>query len=105
MMLGTGGPGGYSPGHTHANAFIYATVLEWAIRSQINDASVTTYEAGRGWSELPGDRPPGQRQCQPDKAGQAPRGVRGGHERDGTDDPFRELRSKSWRQPLERPTP
>ena len=28
-----------------------------------------------------------------DEAGQAPRGVRGGHERDGADDPVRELRS------------
>ena len=40
------GPGGYSPGHTHAkSAFIYATVLEGAIRSQVNDGT-----------ELPGDR-------------------------------------------------
>src|ERR1700758_3869506 len=32
------GPGGYSPGHTHAkSAFIYATVLEGAIRSQVNN--------------------------------------------------------------------
>ncbi len=60
------GPGGDSPGHTHAkSAFIYATVLEGAIRSQVNNGPVT----------------------------QAPRGVRGGHERDGTDDPIRELRS------------
>src|SRR5215472_13235153 len=36
------GPGGYSPGHTHAkSAFIYATVLEGAIRSQVNDGPVT----------------------------------------------------------------
>src|SRR5712664_4836494 len=50
------GPDGYSPGHTHPkSAFIYATVLEGAIRSQVNDGPV----------------------------GQAPRGVRGGHERDG----------------------
>src|SRR5438034_6006256 len=56
-------PGGYSPGHTHPkSAFIYATVLEGE-----------------------------QRQCQQDEADQAPRGVRGGHERDGTDDPIREL--------------
>jgi hypothetical protein len=42
------GPGGYSPGHTHPmSAFIYATVLEGAIRSQVNDGPVTTYEAGR----------------------------------------------------------
>ena len=51
------GPGGYSPGHTHAkSAFIYATVLEGAIRSQVNDGPVTTYQAGQSFSELPGDR-------------------------------------------------
>jgi quercetin dioxygenase-like cupin family protein len=51
------GPGGYSPGHTHArSAFIYATVLEGAIRSQVNDGPVMTYEVGQSFSELPGDR-------------------------------------------------
>jgi quercetin dioxygenase-like cupin family protein len=51
------GPGGYSPGHLHPkSAFIYATVLEGAIRSQINDGPATTYKAGRSFSELPGDR-------------------------------------------------
>ena len=51
------GPGGYSPGHTHArSAFIYATVLEGAIRSQVNDGPVTTYQAGQSFSEMPGDR-------------------------------------------------
>src|SRR5689334_11748510 len=51
------GPGGFSPGHTHAkSAFIYATVLEGAIRSQINDGPVTTYKAGQSFSEMPGDR-------------------------------------------------
>lgn len=51
------GPGGYSPGHTHAkSAFIYATVLEGAIRSQINDGPVTVYQAGQSFSEMPGDR-------------------------------------------------
>jgi len=51
------GPGGFSPGHTHAqSAFIYATVLEGAIRSQVNDGPVTTYEAGQSFTELPGDR-------------------------------------------------
>src|ERR1700741_976406 len=50
------GPGGYSPGHPHANsAFIYATVLEGAIRSQVNDGPVTVYKAGQSFSELPGD--------------------------------------------------
>ncbi len=50
-------PGGASPGHTHPkSAFIYATVLEGAILSQVNDGPVTTYEAGQSFSELPGDR-------------------------------------------------
>jgi quercetin dioxygenase-like cupin family protein len=51
------GPGGYSPRHTHPkSAFIYATTLEGAIRSQVNDGPVTTYKAGESFSELPGDR-------------------------------------------------
>src|SRR6185437_241203 len=51
------GPGGYSPAHLHPkSAFIYATVLEGAIRSQVNDGPVTTYKAGQSFSELPGDR-------------------------------------------------
>jgi len=50
-------PGGSSPAHTHPNsAFIYATVLEGAIRSQVNDGPVTTYRAGESFSEFPGDR-------------------------------------------------
>jgi len=51
------GPGGYSPAHTHPkSAFIYATVLDGAIRSQVNDGPVTTYKAGQSFSEMPGDR-------------------------------------------------
>src|SRR6476659_1256738 len=51
------GPGGYSPGHTQpTSAFIYATVLEGAIRRQVNDGPVTTYKAGESWTESPGDR-------------------------------------------------
>jgi quercetin dioxygenase-like cupin family protein len=51
------GPGGSSPSHTHANsAFIYATVLEGAIRSSVNDGPVVTYRAGESFSEMPGDR-------------------------------------------------
>ena len=50
------GPGGYSPGHTHPkSAFIYATVLEGAIKSQVNNGPVTTYTAGQSFSENPGD--------------------------------------------------
>ncbi|GLK83102.1 cupin domain-containing protein [Ancylobacter defluvii] len=51
------GPGGFSAAHTHpSSAFIYATVLEGAIRSQVNDGPVVTYRAGESFSELPGDR-------------------------------------------------
>ena len=51
------GPGGSSPGHTHPkSAFIYATVLEGAIRSQVNNGPVTIYNTGQSFSELPGDR-------------------------------------------------
>jgi quercetin dioxygenase-like cupin family protein len=50
------GPGGYSAAHTHGKAFIYATVLEGSVRSQINDGPVTIYNAGQSWSEVPGDR-------------------------------------------------
>ena len=50
------GPGGYSPSHRHArSAIIYATVLEGAIRSQVNDGPVRIYHAGENWTELPGD--------------------------------------------------
>ncbi len=50
-------PGGSSPAHTHPrSAFIYATVLEGAIRSQVNAGPVVTYKAGESFSELPGDR-------------------------------------------------
>jgi len=50
-------PGGFSEGHTHpTSAFIYATVLEGVIRSQVNDGPVKDYRAGESFSELPGDR-------------------------------------------------
>ena len=51
------GPGGSSVPHTHpASAFIYATVLEGAIVSKVNDGPETVYRAGESWSEQPGDR-------------------------------------------------
>ena len=51
------GPGGTSPAHIHPpSAFIYATVLEGAIRSQVNDGPAVTYHAGESFSENPGDR-------------------------------------------------
>ena len=51
------GPGGYSSAHTHAkSAIIYATVLEGAVKSQINGGPVQTFKAGENFTELPGDR-------------------------------------------------
>src|SRR5947207_14466619 len=51
------GPGGTSSAHTHPkSAFIYATVLEGAIRSSVNDGPVVTYRTGESFSEMPGDR-------------------------------------------------
>ena len=51
------GPGGRSPAHTHPkSAFIYATILEGAIRSSVNDGPVVTYRVGQSFSEMPGDR-------------------------------------------------
>ena len=51
------GPGGTSSAHTHPkSAFIYATILEGAIRSAVNDGPVVTYRAGESFSEMPGDR-------------------------------------------------
>jgi quercetin dioxygenase-like cupin family protein len=50
------GPGAASPSHRHpASAFIYATVLEGEIRSQVNDAPEHTYKTGESWMEVPGD--------------------------------------------------
>lgn len=49
-------PSGASPAHTHPDsAFIYATVLEGAVRSQVNDGPVTVYRAGESFAERPGD--------------------------------------------------
>ena len=41
-------PGGTSAAHTHPHsAFIYATVLEGAIKSQVNDGPITVYTTGQ----------------------------------------------------------
>jgi quercetin dioxygenase-like cupin family protein len=48
-------PGGASPAHTHPDsAFIYATVLEGAIRSSVNGAPERVYSAGENFYEEPG---------------------------------------------------
>ena len=49
-------PGAGSPSHRHPDsAFIYARVLEGAIRSKVNDGPERTYKAGESWTERPGD--------------------------------------------------
>ncbi|APG95629.1 cupin domain-containing protein [Sinorhizobium americanum] len=49
------GPGGGSPAHTHPkSAFIYATVLEGAIRSSVNGSPEKVYRAGENFYEEPG---------------------------------------------------
>jgi quercetin dioxygenase-like cupin family protein len=49
-------PGGSTPAHTHAgSAFIYATVLQGAIRGKINDGPEKVYHAGENFYEMPGD--------------------------------------------------
>jgi quercetin dioxygenase-like cupin family protein len=49
-------PGAGSPSHRHPNsAFIYARVLEGAIRSKVNDEPERTYKVGESWAEKPGD--------------------------------------------------
>ena len=45
-----------SPAHTHPkSAFTYATVLEGAIRTSVNDGPAVVYKAGQNFSEMPGD--------------------------------------------------
>ena len=49
-------PGGSSPAHFHPkSAFIYATVLEGAVRSKVGDAPEKVYKAGENFVEQPGD--------------------------------------------------
>jgi quercetin dioxygenase-like cupin family protein len=49
-------PGAGSPSHRHpTSAFIYARVLEGAIRSKVNDEPERTYQTGQSWTEKPGD--------------------------------------------------
>jgi len=51
------GPGVASVGHVHPrSAFIYATVLEGAIRTSVNDGPAVVYRAGQIFPEMPGDR-------------------------------------------------
>ena len=47
--------GGASPAHTHPkSAFIYATVLEGAVRSSVNGSPEQVYKVGEHFIEEPG---------------------------------------------------
>lgn len=49
------GPGGASPAHNHPkSAFIYATVLEGAVRISVNGSPEQVYKAGENFVEEPG---------------------------------------------------
>ena len=51
------GPGAGSPAHIHPkSAFTYATVLEGAVRTSVNDGPAVVYKAGQNFAEMPGDR-------------------------------------------------
>ena len=51
------GPGVATGAHIHPkSAFTYATVLEGAIRTSVNDGPAVIYRAGQNFSEMPGDR-------------------------------------------------
>ena len=47
-------PGAGAPPHRHGQAFVYAYVLQGAVRSQVDDRPATTYHQGENWFEEPG---------------------------------------------------
>ncbi len=47
-------PGASAAPHRHGRAFVYAYVLEGAVRSQIEGAPAVDYRAGESWTEQPG---------------------------------------------------
>lgn len=47
-------PGAGAPPHRHGQAFVYAYVLQGAVRSQVDDNPATTYRQGENWFENPG---------------------------------------------------
>lgn len=48
-------PGAKSVPHRHGDAFLYAYVLEGAVRSQIEGEPARVYKTGDSWTEKPGD--------------------------------------------------
>ena len=47
-------PGARAVPHRHGKAFVYAYVLEGAVRSKLDDKPVSTYRQGENWVEPPG---------------------------------------------------
>ena len=47
-------PGARAAPHRHGQAFVYAYVLEGAVRSQLEGQPAQTYRAGQSWYEPPG---------------------------------------------------
>ena len=47
-------PGARAVPHRHGNAFVYAYVLEGAVRSQLEGGPMRTYHQGENWIEQPG---------------------------------------------------
>lgn len=47
-------PGAEAGPHRHGQAFVYAHVLQGAVRSQVDDEPSTTYHQGEFWFEQPG---------------------------------------------------
>jgi quercetin dioxygenase-like cupin family protein len=47
-------PGARAVPHRHGEAFVYAYVLEGAVRSQLDDTPASTYRQGENWVEQPG---------------------------------------------------
>jgi len=47
-------PGTHAAPHRHGQAFLYAYVLDGAVRSQLEGQPARTYAVGEGWSEPPG---------------------------------------------------
>ena len=51
------GPGVATGAHIHPkSAFTYATVLEGAVRTSVNDGPAVVYKAGQNFTEMPGDQ-------------------------------------------------
>src|SRR6187402_3884561 len=51
------GPSVATGAHIHPkSAFTYATVLEGAVRTSVNDGPAVVYKAGQSFTEMPGDR-------------------------------------------------